>query len=71
MGRSDIERMQRVDGDEIDGSVRVGESQLGGAPGLRRRVVPGRRSDGRVSRCLTKVTWKELKMCPVVLSQRQ
>ena len=47
-----------------------GTSHVGGALGSKRMVVPGRRSASWSLRCSMKVTWKELKMAPVVLSQR-
>jgi hypothetical protein len=59
---------------EGGGGIKVGrtESQEGGrdwSPTLRR--VPGRRSDGKESRCSMKFTWKELKMRLVAGFQRR
>jgi hypothetical protein len=44
--------------------------QLGMASGSMHMVVPGRRLTSCSSRCLRKVTWKELKMLPSIVSQR-
>ena len=52
-------------------SRRESVSQLGVASGSRQIVVPGRRSAGCSSKCSTNVTWKELKMLPSTVSQRQ
>ena len=59
---------------EGGGGIKVGgtESQEGGrdwSPTLRR--VPGRRLEGKKSRCSMKFTWKELKMRPVAGFQRR
>jgi hypothetical protein len=48
-----------------------GASQLGRVSGLMQTVVPGRRSTGCLSKCSRKVTWNELKMLPLTMSQRQ
>jgi hypothetical protein len=55
-----------------EGSMsRDGESQEGGDPGTICTVVPGRRDEGRASRCSMKVTWKELKSFPDELSHKR
>jgi len=48
-----------------------GASQLGLALGLMQIMVPGKRSVGCSSRCLRKVTWKELNMLLSIVSQSQ
>ena len=53
------------------GKSRDGESQDGGASGRSSTVVPGRREEGRASRCSMNVTWKLLKIFPESGSQRR
>jgi len=53
------------------GGMRSPASQDGGVEGTSSAVVPGKSVEGRASRCLMNVTWKELKTFPVVTSQRQ
>jgi hypothetical protein len=50
------------------GGMREPASQDGGAEGASSTVVPGRRVEGRASRCSMNVTWNELKTFPVVTS---
>jgi len=53
-----------------EGGSSEGKSQEGGKPGRSSTVVPGMREEGRASRCLTNVTWNELRMRPFDVSQR-
>ena len=59
------------DADPELGGMRALVSQDGGAVGANSTVVPGRRVEGKASRCSMNVTWKELKTFPVVTSQRR
>jgi hypothetical protein len=53
------------------GSMRALASQDGSMEGANSMVIPGRRVEGKALRCSIKVTWKELKIFPIVTSQRQ
>ena len=53
------------------GGMRDAASHDGDTEGASSIVVPGRREEGSELRCSMKVTWNELKIFPVVMSQRR
>jgi len=58
-------------GECADWGMREVASQDSGADRVSSMVVSGRRLEGRESRCSINVTWNELKIFPVVTSQRR